>query len=128
MPALKPKPFAADEDLVPIEKLPAYAQPAFEGFKALNRIQSRLYKVRNLYMVSMYSYVPVHILHELLVGTYLDVFTFPDGKYCGTCRVYLYISYLLSTGTRVYVVPSVTYLLIWGATLSLLSIHQSPIL
>jgi pre-mRNA-splicing helicase BRR2 len=45
VPALKPKPFAADEDLVPIEKLPAYAQPAFEGFKALNRIQSRLYKV-----------------------------------------------------------------------------------
>jgi pre-mRNA-splicing helicase BRR2 len=45
VPALKPKPFAADENLVPIEKLPAYAQPAFEGFKALNRIQSRLYKV-----------------------------------------------------------------------------------
>ena len=45
MPALKPKPFAAEENLVPIEKLPAYAQPAFEGFKALNRIQSRLYKV-----------------------------------------------------------------------------------
>ena len=46
VPALKPKPFAADENLVPIESLPAYAQPAFEGFKALNRIQSRLYKVR----------------------------------------------------------------------------------
>ena len=45
VPALKPKPFAAEENLVPIEKLPAYAQPAFEGFKALNRIQSRLYKV-----------------------------------------------------------------------------------
>jgi hypothetical protein len=49
VPALKPKPFAADEDLVPIEKLPAYAQPAFEGFKALNRIQSRLYKVLVLF-------------------------------------------------------------------------------
>ena len=45
VPALKPKPFGADEHLVPIESLPAYAQPAFEGFKALNRIQSRLYKV-----------------------------------------------------------------------------------
>ena len=45
VPALKPKPFAAEENLVPIEKLPAYAQPDFEGFKALNRIQSRLYKV-----------------------------------------------------------------------------------
>ena len=44
VPALKPKPFGADEHLVPIESLPAYAQPAFEGFKALNRIQSRLYK------------------------------------------------------------------------------------
>ena len=47
VPALKPKPFGADEHLVPIESLPAYAQPAFEGFKALNRIQSRLYKVSN---------------------------------------------------------------------------------
>jgi hypothetical protein len=52
VPALKPKPFAADEDLVPIEKLPAYAQPAFEGFKALNRIQSRLYKVLLLFFLS----------------------------------------------------------------------------
>ncbi len=47
VPALKPKPFAADENLVPIESLPMFAQPAFEGFKALNRIQSRLYKVTN---------------------------------------------------------------------------------
>lgn len=44
VPALKPQPFEADEDLVPIERLPKYAQPAFEGFKSLNRIQSRLYK------------------------------------------------------------------------------------
>ncbi len=29
---------------VPIDRLPKYAQPAFEGFKSLNRIQSRLYK------------------------------------------------------------------------------------
>lgn len=27
-----------------IERLPKYAQPAFEGFKSLNRIQSRLFK------------------------------------------------------------------------------------
>ena len=44
VPALKPKPFADGEALVNIEKLPGYAQPAFEGFKSLNRIQSRLYK------------------------------------------------------------------------------------
>lgn len=30
--------------LTPIEKLPRYVQPAFEGFKSLNRIQSRLCK------------------------------------------------------------------------------------
>jgi pre-mRNA-splicing helicase BRR2 len=54
VPALKPKPFGADEDLVPIEKLPAYAQPAFEGFKALNRIQSMLYKVA-LFLYRRYS-------------------------------------------------------------------------
>ena len=44
VPPLKPKPFEADEMLMPIEKLPAYAQPAFEGFKTLNRIQSRIWK------------------------------------------------------------------------------------
>ena len=43
VPALKPKPFAENEKLVNIESLPGYAQPAFEGFKSLNRIQSRLY-------------------------------------------------------------------------------------
>ncbi|XP_067656314.1 U5 small nuclear ribonucleoprotein 200 kDa helicase-like isoform X1 [Haliotis asinina] len=45
VPALKPKPFETDESLVPIDRLPKYAQPAFEGFKSLNRIQSRLCKV-----------------------------------------------------------------------------------
>ncbi|XP_054164003.1 U5 small nuclear ribonucleoprotein 200 kDa helicase-like [Oppia nitens] len=44
VPALKPKPFDPNENLVPIDKLPKYSQPAFEGFKTLNRIQSRLYK------------------------------------------------------------------------------------
>ncbi|XP_049883156.1 putative U5 small nuclear ribonucleoprotein 200 kDa helicase [Pectinophora gossypiella] len=44
VPALKPKPFEDDETLVPIEKLPKYVQPAFEGFKTLNRIQSRISK------------------------------------------------------------------------------------
>uniref|UniRef100_A0AAQ4RIN1 U5 small nuclear ribonucleoprotein 200 kDa helicase n=1 Tax=Gasterosteus aculeatus aculeatus TaxID=481459 RepID=A0AAQ4RIN1_GASAC len=44
VPALKPKPFADDEVLVPIEKLPKYAQAGFEGFKTLNRIQSKLFK------------------------------------------------------------------------------------
>ena len=43
VPALKPKPFAENEKLVTIESLPGYAQPAFEGFKSLNRIQSKLY-------------------------------------------------------------------------------------
>ncbi|KAK3589739.1 hypothetical protein CHS0354_021060 [Potamilus streckersoni] len=44
VPALKPKPFDSDESLVPVDRLPKYAQPAFEGFKSLNRIQSRLFK------------------------------------------------------------------------------------
>ncbi|KAF8792805.1 U5 small nuclear ribonucleoprotein 200 kDa helicase-like [Argiope bruennichi] len=44
VPALKPKPFDANESLVAIEKLPKYVQPAFEGYKSLNRIQSRLSK------------------------------------------------------------------------------------
>uniref|UniRef100_A0A1A8I724 U5 small nuclear ribonucleoprotein 200 kDa helicase n=1 Tax=Nothobranchius kuhntae TaxID=321403 RepID=A0A1A8I724_NOTKU len=44
VPALKPKPFADDEVLVAIEKLPKYAQAGFEDFKTLNRIQSKLFK------------------------------------------------------------------------------------
>lgn len=62
VPALDPKPFDKDEVslvlnngialifffyfqvLVPIDSLPRYIQPAFEGFKSLNRIQSRMSK------------------------------------------------------------------------------------
>ncbi|NWS78530.1 U520 helicase, partial [Crotophaga sulcirostris] len=44
VPALKPKPFGAEEQLVSVEKLPKYAQAGFEGFKTLNRIQSKLYR------------------------------------------------------------------------------------
>lgn len=44
VPALKPKPFGPEETLVSIDKLPKYVQPAFEDFKTLNRIQSRLHK------------------------------------------------------------------------------------
>jgi len=43
VPALKPKPFDNNENLVSIDRLPRYAQPAFNGFKSLNRIQSRLF-------------------------------------------------------------------------------------
>lgn len=45
VPALKPKPFDETEELQPIDKLPKYVQPVFDGFKSLNRIQSRLWKV-----------------------------------------------------------------------------------
>ncbi len=45
VPALKPKPMGASEENVAIEKLPVYVQPAFEGFKSLNRIQSQLSNV-----------------------------------------------------------------------------------
>ncbi|XP_063390597.1 U5 small nuclear ribonucleoprotein 200 kDa helicase [Cydia fagiglandana] len=44
VPALKPKPFEEGETLLPVESLPKYVQPAFEGFKTLNRIQSRISK------------------------------------------------------------------------------------
>jgi pre-mRNA-splicing helicase BRR2 len=44
VPALKPKPYQNNETLFPIDKLPKYVQPAFEDFKTLNRIQSRLQK------------------------------------------------------------------------------------
>lgn len=44
VPALKQPPFDDNEHLIPISSLPEWAQPAFEGVKELNRIQSRLYK------------------------------------------------------------------------------------
>ncbi|XP_055517961.1 U5 small nuclear ribonucleoprotein 200 kDa helicase [Leucoraja erinacea] len=44
VPALKPKPFNSEEQLIPVEKMPKYTQAAFEGFKTLNRIQSKLCK------------------------------------------------------------------------------------
>lgn len=44
VPALKPKAFGSEEVLVGIDKLPKYVQPAFDGFKSLNRIQSRICK------------------------------------------------------------------------------------
>ncbi|XP_076251373.1 U5 small nuclear ribonucleoprotein l(3)72Ab [Rhynchophorus ferrugineus] len=44
VPALKPKPFGENEKLQPIDQLPKYVQPVFDGFKTLNRIQSRLCK------------------------------------------------------------------------------------
>ena len=43
VPALKPKPMGEDEKNVTIEELPVYARPAFDGFKSLNRIQSKVY-------------------------------------------------------------------------------------
>ncbi|XP_063543869.1 U5 small nuclear ribonucleoprotein 200 kDa helicase [Cydia strobilella] len=42
VPALKPTAFKPGETLKPVEELPKYVQPAFEGFKTLNRIQSRI--------------------------------------------------------------------------------------
>lgn len=44
VPALKPKAFEEEEQLQPIDKLPKYVQPVFDGFKSLNRIQSRLWR------------------------------------------------------------------------------------
>ncbi|XP_058793100.1 U5 small nuclear ribonucleoprotein 200 kDa helicase [Phymastichus coffea] len=44
VPALKPKPFGDNEKLVSISDLPKFVQPVFDGFKTLNRIQSRLQK------------------------------------------------------------------------------------
>ncbi|CAL4954921.1 unnamed protein product [Urochloa decumbens] len=43
VPALKPKPYETGEKIVKISDLPEWAQPAFEGMSALNRVQSRVY-------------------------------------------------------------------------------------
>ncbi|CAG9864245.1 unnamed protein product [Phyllotreta striolata] len=44
VPALKQKPFGDNEKLIAVDQLPKYAQPVFDGFKSLNRIQSKLCK------------------------------------------------------------------------------------
>ncbi|KAG2647950.1 hypothetical protein PVAP13_1NG004400 [Panicum virgatum] len=43
VPALKAKPYETGEKIVKISDLPEWAQPAFEGMSALNRVQSRVY-------------------------------------------------------------------------------------
>ena len=42
VPALKPRPFEKDEKLIEIKTLPKWAQKGFEGYKSLNRIQSKI--------------------------------------------------------------------------------------
>ncbi|KAL3845926.1 hypothetical protein ACJIZ3_003329 [Penstemon smallii] len=44
VPALKPKPLAAGEQLVKISDMPDWAQPAFGGMNQLNRVQSKVYE------------------------------------------------------------------------------------
>lgn len=44
VPALKQKAFAPGEELVKISAIPEWAQPAFEGMKQLNRVQSKVYE------------------------------------------------------------------------------------
>ena len=43
IPALTPKAFADDEQLVRIDNLPDWAQAGFAGMKTLNRVQSRVH-------------------------------------------------------------------------------------
>lgn len=43
VPALKPCPYFKNESLKSVDSLPKYVQPVFEGFRSLNRIQSRLW-------------------------------------------------------------------------------------
>uniref|UniRef100_A0A914ZDG7 U5 small nuclear ribonucleoprotein 200 kDa helicase n=1 Tax=Panagrolaimus superbus TaxID=310955 RepID=A0A914ZDG7_9BILA len=42
IPPQKPKPFGPNEELLPISKLPKWAQAGFHGFATLNRIQSKI--------------------------------------------------------------------------------------
>ncbi|CAF3659873.1 unnamed protein product [Rotaria sp. Silwood1] len=44
IPSLKPSTLNSEEILYPISNLPKYAQPAFDGYKELNRIQSQMVK------------------------------------------------------------------------------------
>ena len=75
IPALKPKAFADDEKLRPIEELPSWAHPAFAGMKSLNRVQSQVYETAMLSPENMLLCAPtgagktnvamLTILHEL---------------------------------------------------------------
>ncbi|KAI3923489.1 hypothetical protein MKW92_028346 [Papaver armeniacum] len=44
VPASKPEPLSAGEELVKISVMPNWAQPAFDGMTQLNRVQSRVYE------------------------------------------------------------------------------------
>lgn len=75
VPALKPKAFAPDEQLVKISAMPTWAQSAFEGMKQLNRVQSKVYKTALLSAVNILLCAPtgagktnvamLTILHEI---------------------------------------------------------------
>jgi pre-mRNA-splicing helicase BRR2 len=75
IPALKPKAFATEEKLRPVEEMPAWAQPAFKGMKTLNRVQSQVYETAMLSPENMLLCAPtgagktnvamLAILHEL---------------------------------------------------------------
>ena len=75
IPALKPKAFADNETLRPIEELPSWAHPAFKGMKSLNRVQSQVYETAMLSPENMLLCAPtgagktnvamLTILHEL---------------------------------------------------------------
>ena len=44
IPAQKPPAYEKDEKLITIQNIPKYMQPAFEGYQALNRIQSKIFE------------------------------------------------------------------------------------
>ena len=57
------------QSLVPIDQLPKYAQPAFDGFACLNRIQSRLFKAAIESSQNLLLCAPtVSLLHRIYIG------------------------------------------------------------
>jgi hypothetical protein len=57
------------QSLVPIDQLPKYAQPAFDGFACLNRIQSRLFKAAIESSQNLLLCAPtVSLLHGIHIG------------------------------------------------------------
>ncbi|VDQ13377.1 unnamed protein product [Trichobilharzia regenti] len=90
VPALRQKTLESGETLIKIEKLPAYAQAAFEGCKTLNLIQSKLYHAAMETDENLLLCAPTVSLHYLLIFTvffklFLFIYLFAwlsQRKYC----------------------------------------------
>ena len=84
VPAMKPKPLAKGEKLIPIAEIPQWAQPAFSGMKTLNRIQSKMYQTALFSAVSSTRIIKHKIGYISVTGQFTSLCANGSGE--NQCR------------------------------------------